>query len=309
MTKETKSESLQIVGFAKESRFSYYASPSSPLLAYQYTFIHDLFPNKTMTTLLPHYHYIAFSVPLLYAYSNSPYHFWYSYNWYIIYIYMYRAKHTALATSSLVHYIPLYNPWKSPYNFAVHNSIQKLWCLCLKILYPQTNSHQNRGRITNHQLPGFSPNFSEPLDSPNTHQSVYFSPYMFAIFTIFPFFWLQSGQTPNKRPIQTSVSHHDPILSWLATGRGPQPEFGETLRTHGASPHGRPSPPGAPGASEDGRGDGGMGRWEKCRKTRGKIVEIGGMASEFLGITCNFPINLDHLDPFRQINIHKCQLV
>ena len=171
MTEETKSESLQIVGFAKESRFSYYASPSS---AYQYTFIHDLFPKKTLTTLLPHYHYIAFSVPLLYAYSNSPYHFWYSYTWYIIYIYMYRAKHTALATSSLVHYIPLYNPWKSPYNFAVHNSIQKLWCLCLKILYPQTNSHQNRGRITNHQLPGFSPNFSEPLDSPNTHQKCVF---------------------------------------------------------------------------------------------------------------------------------------
>lgn len=174
MTEETKSESLQIVGFAKESRFSYYASPSSPLLAYQYTFIHDLFPKKTLTTLLPHYHYIAFSVPLLYAYSNSPYHFWYSYTWYIIYIYMYRAKHTALATSSLVHYIPLNNPWKSPYNFAVHNSIQKLWCLCLKILYPQTNSHQNRGRITNHQLPGFSPNFSEPLDSPNTHQKCVF---------------------------------------------------------------------------------------------------------------------------------------
>lgn len=64
MTEETKSESLQIVGFAKESRFSYYALPSSPLLAYEYTFIHDLFPKKhwlhyylIITILHSQYHY------------------------------------------------------------------------------------------------------------------------------------------------------------------------------------------------------------------------------------------------------------
>lgn len=135
---------------------------------------------------------------------------------------MYRAKHTALATSLAWPIIKsLYNPWKSPYNLAVHNSIQKLWCLCLKILYPQTNSHQNRGRITNHQLPGFSPNFSEPLDSPNTHQSIYFSPY---IFLFLPSHF--SGFRPNsQQKTQTSVSHPDPILSWLQRrypGNGPR---------------------------------------------------------------------------------------